>query len=65
MSTSSRAQEALGAIEAQRVIDAISTGNLTAQHAWLKFTELAAVHGWKSAACRALVVEFAKRSAVR
>lgn len=57
------ADEALGALEAQRVIDLISTGNLTGQHAWLKFCELASARGWKSSACRALVVELAKRAA--
>ena len=56
-------QASVGALEAQRVIDGIQSGRLAPAHAWLTFTELAAVHGWKSAACRAVVVELAKRVA--
>ena len=54
-------QASLGALEAQRVIAGIQGGTLAPDHAWLAFVELAAVHGWKSAACRAIVVELAKR----
>lgn len=54
-------QASLGALEAQRVIAGIQAGALTPDHAWLCFVELAAAHGWKSAGCRACVVELAKR----
>ena len=54
-------QACVGALEAQRVIAGIQAGALAPDHAWLAFVELAAVHGWKSAACRAVVVEMAKR----
>lgn len=57
------AQEAIGAVEAQRLIESVSTGNLTPAHAWLRFCDLASKHGWKSAACRSLVCELLKRAA--
>lgn len=52
--------EALGGLAAQRVRDAIQREEMTVDHAWLMFCELAATHGWKSAACRAYLRELAK-----
>ena len=56
--------ESVGAIEAQCLIDGLRNGGLTPSHAWLAFIELAAMHGWKSPACAAFIVELAKRAAV-
>ena len=56
-------QQAVGAIEAQRVIGGLQRSATTTDEAWLAFVTLAASAGWKSAACRAFVVELAKRAA--
>ena len=56
-------QEAVGAIEAQRLIERVGAGEVTHQHGWLRYSELASAHGHKSAACRAYVIELLKRSA--
>jgi hypothetical protein len=55
--------ECIGAVEAQKVVDGLRADTLTAEHAWLAFTELAARYGWRSAAAMAFIVELAKRSA--
>ena len=58
------AAQAVGALEAQAAIAAIAAGTLNTEHAWLKFVELAAaLQGWRNAACRAFVLELAKRTA--
>ena len=57
-------QEATGGIEAQSVIEGLAEGTLRPMHAWLAFATLAARHGWRSPACRAFVVELAKRAGV-
>lgn len=54
-------QAAVGALDAQRVIDDIQAGRLSANHAWLLVVETASAHGWKSPACRSIVCELAKR----
>jgi hypothetical protein len=51
-----------GAVLAQQTITAIKAG-ATTELAWLRFIELATRHGWASPACRAFVVELAKRLA--
>lgn len=55
-------QEATGGIEAQNVIRGLADGTISPLHAWLAFATLAARHGWRSPACRAYVVELAKRA---
>ena len=56
------ALEATGALEAQRVVEALRAETLASDHIWLAFVVLAVRHGWKSAACRAFVAELAKRA---
>jgi hypothetical protein len=56
-------QMASGAILAQATIDSIRDGGRDVEIAWLKLSELAAVHGRHSPACRAFVTELAKRAA--
>ena len=60
---SAATQEAIGAIEAQRLIDQVRTGAVTPAHAWLRFSELTAAHGRGSAAGAAFIIELAKRAA--
>lgn len=55
-------QAAVGAISAQQVIAGLQAGTISADHAWLRFCELAAKGTWKAADCRAFVVELAKRA---
>ena len=52
---------AIGALDAQRVIDDIQAGRSSPEHAWLLVAETAIAHGWKSGAVRSIVVELAKR----
>ncbi|MGE0804994.1 MAG: hypothetical protein AB7L76_05530 [Burkholderiaceae bacterium] len=56
------AQAASGGLAAQRTITDITNGAST-DLAWLRFAELAATFGWKSAATAAFVRELAKRGA--
>ncbi|WP_128000637.1 hypothetical protein [Piscinibacter defluvii] len=58
------AQEATGAIQAQRIVDALRDGRVSPEQAWMRFVELASEHGWKSAACRAYLLELSKRATV-
>jgi hypothetical protein len=51
-----------GAVLAQKTITEMTAG-ATTEVAWLRFIELATRHGWASPACRAFVVELAKRLA--
>jgi uncharacterized protein (DUF1810 family) len=59
------AQAAVGAITAQQVIAGLQAGTISADHAWLRFCELAAKGSWKAAQCRAFVCELAKRAGAR
>lgn len=56
-------QEATGAITAQRLVAAIAADDLTHEAAWLRAIELAALHGWRSAALAAFVTQLAKLAA--
>ena len=56
-------QESLGSIEAQLVINRLQDESIGLETAWFQFVQLAARHGWRSAACRAYVAELAKRAA--
>ena len=56
------AQQALGALAAQRVLDSLHGEWTTAGSAWVVFAELAARHGWKSPACQSFIVELTKRA---
>jgi hypothetical protein len=55
-------QEACGSIAAQHLLRSIADEGRSSEHAWLEFIQLASQHGWRSAACRAFVVELAKRA---
>jgi hypothetical protein len=57
-------QEAAGSIEAQKAVDGLRDDTLNPDHAWLGFVQVAARYGWRSPACRAYVMEIAKRAAV-
>jgi hypothetical protein len=61
--TSTIAQEAEGALVAQRCVDRLAEDWTTPDLAWLAFIEVAAKFGWRSPACRAFVHELAKRAA--
>jgi len=60
--TADVSREAIGALEAQRVVEGLQRDEMTAEHAWLAFVGLAACNGWKSAACMGFVRELAKRA---
>ncbi|KQW36510.1 hypothetical protein [Rhizobacter sp. Root404] len=62
--TDSAIQEAAGSIEAQKAVDGLLDNTLNPDHAWLGFVQVAARYGWRSPACRAYVMEIAKRAAV-
>jgi hypothetical protein len=51
-----------GAVTAQKTIAELGDG-ATTELAWLRFVEMATRNGWASPACRAFVVELAKRVA--
>lgn len=58
------AEIAAGAVEAQQLADGIAAGRLKPESAWICLLQLQARHGGiGSAACRAFVIELAKRSA--
>jgi hypothetical protein len=62
--TSEVIEIATGAAEARQLVDAIDAGRLTPDHAWLAFVTLQARHAKNSGqACRAFVIELAKRAA--
>ncbi|WP_128001090.1 hypothetical protein [Piscinibacter defluvii] len=54
------AQEAVAALEAQRVRDTVASGDAPELLAWLTFAELAGKYGHHSPAARAYVVALAK-----
>lgn len=56
-------EESSGSFEADKIVDQIFEGELTTEHAWLRFIEIAAKTGWRSAGCRAYLVTLAKRAA--
>jgi hypothetical protein len=56
-------QEAVGAIEAQKVITSLRADSVPVDVAWLRFVELAAKYGKNSPACRAYISEAFKRAA--
>ena len=58
---SAAAHEALGAIEAQQVVDGLRDGTLTPVAGWLRFVEVNARLGRNSPAVRAFVVALLKR----
>ena len=58
-------QTAIGAIAAQEIIAGLQADAITVDHAWLRFCELAAKGGWKTAECRSFVLELAKRARAR
>lgn len=55
-------EQAVGCVEAQNLIAGLQGDSICSDHAWLAFVQLAARFGWRSAACRAFVLELAKRS---
>lgn len=57
------AQLVVGSHEAQQLIESLADETLSTEHAWLGFVQVAARFGWRSAACRAYIVELAKRAA--
>ncbi len=59
------AQLALGSHSAQQLIAGLADETLSPEHAWLGFVQVAARFDWRSAACRAYVMELAKRAAPR
>ena len=61
--TDACAQEAQGAVQAQGLIAAVQDESMTAGEAWNSFVNLASEWSWHSPACRAFVVELAKRAA--
>jgi hypothetical protein len=61
--TATVAQEAEGALAAQRCVDELGSEWTTTAFCWLSFVELASRHGWKSPACAAFVRELGKRAA--
>lgn len=63
--TSAVLQTAESDLEVQALVDELRAGTATPAKAWLLFCEAAATNGWKSAKCRALVVQLAKRAAER
>jgi hypothetical protein len=56
-------QTAIGALEAQHLIERAVDGDAAPHIAWLLFVQLAGKYGWRSPACRAFVDEIAKRAA--
>jgi hypothetical protein len=60
---SATAQEAVGALEAQQVVDGLREGSIEPQQAWIRFIELNARLGRNSPAARAFICELAKRIA--
>jgi hypothetical protein len=61
--TDAMTHEAVGSIEAQNVITGLKADAINVDMAWLKYVELAARFGKNGMACRAYVVELAKRAA--
>lgn len=52
-----------GALAAQQAVAEISSGAHDSRLAWLRLVELAARHGWRSAAVAAYVCQLAKLAA--
>lgn len=61
--TDSVTQEAVGDIEAQHLVTSLRSDSLTVDHSWLGFIQLATKYGWRSPACRAYVLQLAKKAA--
>lgn len=61
--TAAVTEEAVGAIAAQQLIEDLQDETVLAAAAWAGFLRLAARSGWRSPACRAYVLELAKRAA--
>lgn len=55
--------ESVGGFSADEVVAGIRDDRLSTDHAWLRFTELASKHGWRSIACASFVKGLAKRAA--
>lgn len=60
---SATGQEALGAIEAQQVVDGLRDGSIGPAEAWLTFVAIVSQYGWRSPTVGAFGREIAKRFA--
>ena len=57
------ALEALGALEAQQVVEGLRGGSIAPLDAWIALGEVVSCYGWSSPAVRAFMLEVAKRVA--
>lgn len=62
MSAASVVEEAIGAIEGQRVAEALLTREMSPEGAWHALVDLARRQGWSGDGPRAFFVEVAKRA---
>jgi hypothetical protein len=56
-------QAASGALVAQQVVADVRAGTASPDHGWMRFVEIAAQDGWKSASARSFIRELTKQTA--